>query len=67
MRPTCRGDSGISKLQMRMRDLARAAEQERAPLDGRYRRYARLWFWLGVPAFGAVVVIFALMVWKPSL
>ena len=54
-------------MQMRMRDLARAAEQERAPLDGRYRRYARLWFWLGVPAFGAVVVIFALMVWKPSL
>jgi len=54
-------------LQMRMRDLARAAERANVPLDGLYWRYARLWFWLGVPAFAAVVVIFALMVWKPAL
>ena len=52
-------------LQIRMRDLARAAVRDGTPLDARYWRYARVWFWLGVPAFAAVVAIFALMVWKP--
>jgi uncharacterized membrane protein len=53
-------------LQMRMRDLARAAERAAAALDGRYRRYARLWFWLGVPAFASVLAVFVLMVLKPA-
>jgi uncharacterized membrane protein len=33
-------------------------------LDERYWAYARVWFWLGVPAFSAVVIIFWLMVTK---
>jgi uncharacterized membrane protein len=52
-------------LQIRMRDLARAAARKRGALDARYWRYARIWFWLGVPAFAAVIAVFALMVLKP--
>jgi len=54
-------------LQIRMRDLARAAEQAEADVGERYWRYARLWFWLGVPAFAAVLGVFALMVLKPVM
>lgn len=54
-------------LQIRMRDLARAAEQAEASIGERYWRYARLWFWLGVPAFAAVLGVFVLMVLKPAL
>lgn len=54
-------------LQIRMRDLARAAERSQVSLDARYWRSARLWFWLGVPAFAAVLAVFALMVVKPTL
>lgn len=53
-------------LQIRMRDLARTAARAQSPLDARYWRYARIWFWLGVPGFSAVVGIFALMVLKPA-
>jgi uncharacterized membrane protein len=53
-------------LQIRMRDLARAAEHAATTLDSRYRRCARIWFWLGVPAFVAVLTVFFLMVLKPS-
>jgi len=54
-------------LQIRMRDLARASEQEGIPMTGSYRAYARLWFWLGIPAFTAVVLVFWIMVAKPGL
>jgi uncharacterized membrane protein len=53
-------------LQIRMRDLARASEQAGIALNKGYWDYARLWFWLGVPAFAAVIVVFFLMVAKPS-
>ena len=52
-------------LQIRMCDLAVAAAANAVPLPIRYRRYARLWFALGWPAFAAVVVIVYLMVAKP--
>lgn len=54
-------------LQIRMRDLARAAQRDDNPLPADYRTYARLWFWLGVPAFTAVVLVFWIMVAKPVL
>lgn len=54
-------------LQIRMRDLARAAQCDDNPLPADYRTYARLWFWLGVPAFTAVVLVFWIMVAKPVL
>lgn len=52
-------------LQLRMRRLAREAERNGAALDGRYWKCARAWFWLGVAAFSALVVVFWLMVAKP--
>lgn len=52
-------------LQMRMRDLALQAAREASPLPPLYHRYARIWFWLGVPAFLAMVAVVGLMVFKP--
>jgi uncharacterized membrane protein len=51
-------------LQMRMRELAGQAVARHEPLPGLYWRYARIWFWLGVPAFLAMVWVFALMTTK---
>jgi uncharacterized membrane protein len=52
-------------LQLRMRDLARMSEREAAPMGTLYRTYARVWFWLGAPAFASVVLVFWLMIAKP--
>lgn len=52
-------------LQVRMRDLARASDAARRSLDPQYAHYARTWYWLGVPAFTALVVVYWLMVTKP--
>jgi uncharacterized membrane protein len=54
-------------LQIRMRDMALAAQTAQSPLPAAYRRYYRCWFALGWPAFLGVLVIFYLMVAKPSL
>ena len=51
-------------LQMRMHRLAEAALAAGTALPDRYYRDARRWFWLGWPAFGAVLAIFYLMVVK---
>ncbi|HSW12888.1 MAG TPA: DUF2269 domain-containing protein [Solimonas sp.] len=53
-------------LQLRMRDMAVTAAQGNQPLPVRYWRYQRIWFALGVPAFSGLVVVFWLMVFKPS-
>ncbi|HEY0719707.1 MAG TPA: DUF2269 domain-containing protein [Gammaproteobacteria bacterium] len=52
-------------LQIRMRDDAELAITTATPLTARYRRDARRWFWLGVPAFLAMVAVVFLMVHKP--
>lgn len=52
-------------IQWRMRDLAAAAAREHTALPGRYYAYYKVWFALGWPAFAGVLVIFALMIWKP--
>lgn len=54
----------VVALQLRMRNLSEAAVAAGAPLPAAYRRAARLWFWLGVPAFSAMVAVVALMVFK---
>lgn len=54
-------------MQLRMRDLARAAAAAYAPLPEGYHALFRLWFAFGFPAFGAVLAIFWLMVRKPAL
>lgn len=53
-------------LQARARDLARTAATSGTPLPARYFRLMRWWFWLGWPAFIAVMAIFWLMVAKPA-
>lgn len=53
-------------LQIRMRDISRDALRDGQPLSPAYRRMARIWFALGIPAFGAVVATVVLMVLKPA-
>jgi len=52
-------------LQMRMRELSGEAVRCASVLPAQYWRYARTWFWLGVPAFSAMMAIVVLMVFKP--
>jgi uncharacterized membrane protein len=53
-------------LQIRMRDLAAAAARTGAALPEAYGTCLRAWVALGVVAFGALLVVFYLMVAKPS-
>jgi uncharacterized membrane protein len=53
-------------MQLRMRDLARAAAAAGEPLPPEYHRLWRLWFAFGFPAFGAVLAILWLMIAKPE-
>ena len=54
-------------LQIRMREISNHALEKGEALPPLYHRYRRLWFWLGVPAFNAMVAIVLLMVFKPTL
>lgn len=56
----------VVHLQIRIRDLAADALARGAPLPGAVRPLYRLWFALGWPAFGALVIVFWLMVTKAS-
>ena len=53
-------------LQVRMRDLAAEAAAANKPLPARYFELLRLWTILGMPAFGAFLLIFWLMIAKPG-
>jgi uncharacterized membrane protein len=53
-------------LQLRMRDMARAAETSGQELAPRYWQYLTWWTLLGIPAFVSLVIVFYLMVAKPS-
>jgi len=52
-------------LQLQMRTMAIQADANNLPLPEQYWKFTRFWFWLGVPAFSALVVIYGLMVFKP--
>ncbi|WP_298609057.1 DUF2269 domain-containing protein [uncultured Thiothrix sp.] len=51
-------------LQIQMRRLSEHALATQTELPTLYWRYARYWFWLGVPAFIAMILIVLLMVFK---
>jgi uncharacterized membrane protein len=51
-------------LQIRMQKISAEAVARNTSLPQRYWRMARLWFWLGVPAFIAMVLVVVLMVFK---
>lgn len=54
-------------MQIRMRNLARAAAAEGVPLPPAYHRLYRRWFAFGFPAFFALLTILWLMAAKPDL
>ena len=54
-------------LQIKMRDIARISDKQNVQLPQQYWKYSRIWFWLGVPAFGAITIVYWLMVFKPTL
>jgi uncharacterized membrane protein len=54
-------------IQMRMRDLAAASAAGGKPLPARYYVLFRIWFAFGFPAFGAVMIIFWLMISRPAI
>lgn len=51
-------------IQMRLRDLARAAVNAKAPLPPAYHRWFRIWFLFGFPGFGFTIAILWLMIAK---
>ena len=53
-------------LQIRMRDLSNKAVNAQTALPETYWQYARYWFFLGIPAFLAMVCIVYIMVLKPN-
>jgi uncharacterized membrane protein len=53
-------------IQLQLRDHAAAAARDGTSLPDRYHRLFHVWYWLGWPAFGGVIAIFALMIWKPA-
>ncbi|MBX9700158.1 MAG: DUF2269 domain-containing protein [Acetobacteraceae bacterium] len=57
----------VVAMQLRMRNLARAAAMTGAPLPPAYHRLFRAWFLCGIPAFAAVLAIIWLMLARPAL
>lgn len=56
----------VVAMQIRLRNLARAAAATASPLPEAYHRLYRLWFAFGFPAFGAMLGIIWLMLTRPS-
>lgn len=54
-------------LQIRMRRLSTQAVAQSKSLNKYYYQLAKRWFWLGVPAFSSLVIVFFLMAVKPTL
>jgi uncharacterized membrane protein len=54
-------------LQIRMRDIAVESLALQQPLPTLYHHYAKVWLWLGVPAFFGMIGITTLMVFHNSL
>jgi uncharacterized membrane protein len=51
-------------LQIKMQKMSELAVKNQTVLPQLYWRYAKAWFWLGVPAFMAMVLVVLLMVAK---
>ncbi|MBQ4825342.1 DUF2269 domain-containing protein [Leisingera sp. HS039] len=54
-------------IQLKLRDLARAAAAAGEELPARYQRLFAIWFSCGIPAFAAVLAIIWLMLARPDL
>jgi len=53
------------RIELRIRDLAREAALNAAPLPAAYRRMFRAWRLLAAPILIGMVAVFALMIWQP--
>jgi uncharacterized membrane protein len=53
------------RAEIRIRELAREAALDTAPLPKAYRRLFRTWCMLAVPLLLAMMCVFALMIWQP--
>ena len=54
-------------LQIKMRDSAILALHNQIELPATYKYQSKMWFWLGIPAFICIMLVFGLMVFKPTL
>ena len=54
-------------IQIMLRNLAAEARDTGKLLSPEYHRLFRIWFALGWPAFAGIIIIFMLMIMKPSL
>jgi uncharacterized membrane protein len=54
-------------IQVQLRDMARQSAKEGTVLPDRYHRLYKIWFACGFPAFEAVLLILALMLYRPSI
>jgi uncharacterized membrane protein len=57
----------VVAIQVRLRDLARAAQASGGELPTEFQRLYGIWFACGVPAFTAVLAIVWLMVARPAI
>ncbi|MEM1163242.1 MAG: DUF2269 family protein, partial [Pseudomonadota bacterium] len=58
--------SPVVWIQIRLRNLAHAADAAGGALPDQYHRLFRIWLLCGFPAFGAVLAAFWLMLIKPD-
>lgn len=54
-------------IQIKMRNLAREAAEQRSALPAQYHKLFRIWFACGFPAFFAVLIIIWLMLERPDI
>lgn len=57
----------VVRIQHRLRDLAREAARNDAPLPAQFDRLCRIWFACGFPAFISVLAIIWLMITRPDI
>lgn len=54
-------------LQIKMRDIAQSCLTNHTNLPPYYKKLMKIWFYLGIPAFFAIILVFFLMVSTPQL
>ena len=54
-------------LQLKMRDISSVALKTQTELPNIYHRHAKIWFWLGIPAFACILLVYGFMVSKTAL
>jgi len=56
----------VVALQIRMREMAYTAVVRGEEIDKHYKLQTHIWFWLGILAFSALVIVYYLMIFKPG-